>query len=47
MFRNTPNSMHEAGGMENKVGIEESSNVEYKVLKVSTSGFVLQSTSTI
>ena len=33
--------MHEAGGMENKVGIEsleESSNVAYKVLKVSTSG---------
>ena len=46
MFRNTPGSMHEAGGMENKIGIEssnvESANIEYKVLKVSTSGFVLQ-----
>ena len=32
--------MHEAGGMTNRVGIKSltASNVEYKILKVSTSG---------
>ena len=43
MFRNCPGSLHEAGGMEVRVGIRaqdatEESDIEYKILKVSTSG---------
>ena len=44
MFRNCPSSLHEAGGLVVRVGMkalvatEEESDVQYKILKVSTSG---------